>query len=77
MISGKEALLQAQPYAIAFRAIGKRATNGVQVISSQLFVFVTVRRTTTTRSLTIRFPPIRIFEGDWIILYISIEVDAA
>jgi hypothetical protein len=76
MISRKEVLLQAQPYAIAFRVVGKHATNCVQVISSQLFIFVAARRT-TTRSLTIWFPPERIVEGDWVISSVRIEIDAA
>jgi hypothetical protein len=76
MISRKETLLQAQPYAIAFRIVGKHEANCVQVISPQLFVFVTVRRT-TARSLTIWFPPVRIIEGDWTISCVRIEIDAA
>jgi hypothetical protein len=72
MISRKEALLQAQPYAVAFRVVGKREANCVQVISPQLFVFVAVRRTTTRTWL----PSERVAECDWVILCVGIEIDA-
>lgn len=70
MNPGTEVLLQAQPYAIAFRVVGKHATNCVQIISPQLFVFVAVRRT-TTRSPTITEQTFY----RWKKKYVGLEID--